>query len=411
MMASVTRKFGASGIRSPFWQAKFKGLDNRTVWLSTKLENEKKALAVAERWERAAFLATRWELTQERSTQILDQISETAKNPATIQITRNLLASLLIHSIGENLKGQNFTQFCSEWLEAKSGTVALSTYQKYNSVITQFIAFLPERRQTASVSSITSGEIERFRNTLAKTGVTATTSNMALSILRSLFNHARRQGITPSNPAEAVEHLFSDAEERRPFTQEQIKTLLETASIEWRGMILFGAHAGLRISDAANLSWENIDLQARTLSYQPRKTLRRKKPRERTVIIWLHDDLISYLESLTVSDNPNAAIFPSLAGLRAGGDNGYSNSFMRLMKQADIYGPAGIEKNGRGKRFSTLSYHSTRHFFISRLANLEVSSDLRKELVGHSSDAIHDRYTHLDVGLQRSAISRLPTLL
>ena len=43
-MASVTRKTGASGAHSPYWQAKFKGPDGRTTWLSTKLADKKKAL-------------------------------------------------------------------------------------------------------------------------------------------------------------------------------------------------------------------------------------------------------------------------------------------------------------------------------------------------------------------------------
>jgi hypothetical protein len=39
-----------------------------------------------------------------------------------------------------------------------------------------------------------------------------------------------------------------------------------------------------------------------------------------------------------------------------------------------------------------------------------VSADLRKELVGHSNDSIHERYTHLSFDLQRMAISKLPSL-
>jgi integrase len=230
--------------------------------------------------------------------------------------------------------------------------------------------------------------------------------------LRILFNHARRHGLAITNPAESVQARASDAEERIPFTEEQIKALLEIASPEWRGMILLGLHAGLRISDAANLSWANIDLSARMLSYQPRKTSRRKKPRERTTTIWLHDDLVTYLAGLPAGDVPDTPLFPSLARSgAASGASGYSALFGALMTRAGVHGPAGVEKSGKGRRFSPLSFHSLRHTFVSRLANLEVSHDLRKELVGHASDAIHDRYTHLDINLQRIAIGKLPSAL
>jgi hypothetical protein len=42
----------------------------------------------------------------------------------------------------------------------------------------------------------------------------------------------------------------------RADAREQIQQLLRQANIEWMGMILLGLHAGLRLNDAANLTWE-----------------------------------------------------------------------------------------------------------------------------------------------------------
>jgi hypothetical protein len=36
---------------------------------------------------------------------------------------------------------------------------------------------------------------------------------------------------------------------------------------------------------------------------------------------------------------------------------------------------------------------------------------VRKQIVGHSSDEIHRRYTHQDLSLQRKAIGQLPSVL
>jgi integrase len=411
-MASITRKTGASGVLSPYWQAKFNGPDGRVVWLSTKLTNQKKALAVAERWERAAQLAAKWELTQERSNQILGQVSEIARNPATIDATRTLLGELLIHSIGETFKGQNFEQFCLDWLEGKSRLIAPTTLAKYRPLVHGFLEFLPQKRRTASVASITTGEIERFRSAELKSGKTASTCNDRLRILRSVFNAAHRQGIALVNPAEGVEFLpQTDSEERVPFSREQVAALLNVADRQWRGMILFGCYCGLRIGDAANLRWSNIDLVERKLSFEPQKTSRRKKPSERVLRIYLHDALVTYLEAaLPNSDEPLSPIFPDLHGEITAGGNGLSHTFNRLMARAKVVGPASLAKTGKGRRVRRLSFHSLRHSFVSQLANLEVSADLRKELVGHSSDSVHDRYTHLSFDLQRLAISKLPSL-
>ena len=112
-MASVYKKTGASGVESPYWQAKFRGLDGRAIWLSTKQRDHRKAMAVSERWEKAVRLASGWELTQNRSQKILDEVAEITKTIATQEITKRLLDDLLKNTIGENLKGENFQRFCA----------------------------------------------------------------------------------------------------------------------------------------------------------------------------------------------------------------------------------------------------------------------------------------------------------
>ena len=85
--------------------------------------------------------------------------------------------------------------------------------------------------------------------------------------------------------------------------------------------------------------------------------------------------------------------------------------FRRLMDKAGIRVPHGAVKIGKGRQFRALGYHSLRHSFVSRLANLEVLPDVRKQLAGHSSDEIHRRYVHLDLSLQAKAIGKLPSVL
>jgi integrase len=65
------------------------------------------------------------------------------------------------------------------------------------------------------------------------------------------------------------------------------------------------------------------------------------------------------------------------------------------MHLADIRAPLGLEKQGIGRQFRALGFHSLRHSFISTLANSEVPADVRKQIVGHSSEDIHRRYVHL----------------
>ena len=368
-------------------------------------------MAVAERWEKAVQLASGWELRNKQQ-KILDDVWELTKSLATQRITKRLLNNLLSNSIGEELKGENFQKFCSDWLEGKknSRATAESTLRRYKSIIDGFLARLPEKRRCASVSSMTVAEIERFRNSEIQVGKTAGTANFGVKVLRAVFNTARRQGVISTNPAEAVELLLEEPEERLPFDEEQIKALLAAAKgdRQWIGMVLFAVHAGLRLTDSANLTWNNIDLAGRTLTFRAKKTGKRTK---KDTVIALHQDIVNYLDSLPVNDVPGQSLFPSLAGRQSGSHAGLSNTFNRLIQKARIRVPVGAEKEGKGRRFQKLGFHSLRHSFISRLANSEVPVDLRRMLAGHSSDQIHRRYVYLDLSLQEKAIGKLPSVL
>jgi integrase len=172
-------------------------------------------------------------------------------------------------------------------------------------VLDVFIASLPERRRNSFLPSLTALEIERFRNAEAKSGRSAVTVNLALKVLRAVLNDARRKGVVTTNVAEAVEMLPEEGDQRIPFIEEQVRALLTVASLEWRGMILFAYHAGLRLTDCAYLTWSNIDLLHQTVTFRPRKTANRRRGADKETTVALHRDLSFYLESLPVSDNPH----------------------------------------------------------------------------------------------------------
>lgn len=385
-MACLTRK-----PRSPYWMAKFRAADNRIVMRSTKQRDLRLARRVADEWEDASRKARAGELTRAATTRILNELME---------------------KTGERILTPSVREYFAEWLSRRQihGRAA-STSKRYQAVFDSFFALIGEARAAARLIGITPLDIERFKDAELQAGKSASTADFAVKVLHAVFGDAVRKGIITANPAAGVEKSSGMSEERQPFTDEQIIALLRAADAEWRGMILFGAHAGLRLADAASLTWLNLDLAGQKLSFRAQKTASRKKGREKDTEVKLHRELLEHLESLPAGDKPDAPLFPLLHGKKPGSAGGLSNAFARLMARAGISVPLGEAKTGKGRRFRALGFHSLRHSFITRLLNADVLPDVRKKLAGHSSDKVHERYGRLDLSTQERALQKLPRLL
>jgi integrase len=296
-----------------------------------------------------------------------------------------------------------------DWIKSKKLTAAPSTARRYEDVVEAFLKHLGAKSKR-SLAALMPRDIASFRDEQVKSGKANKTANMAVKTLRIALNVARKQGIILSNPAEAVDALPDNSANRKTFTREQIAALLAVADSEWRGMILIGACHGLRLMDAAKLSWADFDTVRGTLCFYPQKAMRvaKRKPLE----IPMHPDVLEYLRNSPIHTNkPNEPIFPTLSRKKGTGANGLSNTFTTLMVKAGIHREAEVEKvNGAGRRFFALSYHSFRHTAISEQANAGVEKELRMKLSGHKS-AVHERYTHHEIDTLRRQVERVPSFL
>ena len=60
--------------------------------------------------------------------------------------------------------------------------------------------------------------------------------------------------------------------------------------------------------------------------------------------------------------------------------------------------------------FRAPSFHSLRHAFVTQLHCSGVPIEVRKELAGHSSDAMSLNYTHVSRTLTAAAIAQIPSI-
>src|SRR4051794_37245250 len=150
-MASIQKKQ-----KSRYWMARFADESGHPVTRSTKETDKTKAKAMADKWEKAARQARRGELTQAASIKILSELME--------------------NTIGDQLTVETIASFFRAWM----GQRRPDTAKRYKPIIDGFLESLGEKRASASISTVTAGEIERFRDEEIASGKGATTANYAV---------------------------------------------------------------------------------------------------------------------------------------------------------------------------------------------------------------------------------------
>ncbi len=377
-MASVFKKPG-----SPYWYAAFRDhLDMRSQ-RSTKERAHAKAVQIAAQLERAAAKGRRGTLTEAQA--------------------RRIIAEIIEDTTGEEMHFHSCREWLEEWLAGKRGVVAERSLEKYEQVLKAFLDHLRERAELP-LGAISPRDVRGFRDALATKGRTAGTVNQTVrKVLSAPFHAAVKLGYLTMNPCAAVEALKDNADATRDtFTPAQVAKLIEAAEGEWRGVILGGYFTGLRLRDVIDLRWESIDLNAGVLRVKTRKT-------GAVLIIPIHPQFEEWLRGQP-RGIARAPIFPKLIGKGTGGKHGLSGRFNAIMEKAGIKGRILRGADGKGRKTTSLTFHSLRHSFVSALANAGVSTELRQKLSGHADERSHARYTHHELETLRAAVSALPGL-
>jgi len=382
-MASVWKRDN-----SPYWVACYTGANGARLKKSTKQTNRTKALRLAMAWEDAARKARHGLLTENQARKVISEIVEVTS--------------------GEELEVFSVEDWFTLWLGDKKDVRAPRTHERYNAIVNAFLDSLHERKKV-SIGYLNAKDIKKFRDLQLAAGKSPRTCNLEVKTLRAALNAARRQGLVTTNAAEALEMLPTEKSKKAVFTAEDIEKILEVASADWSGATLVGFFTGARLGDVANLTWESVDLSAKLINFVPEKTSHSEHPTK--VVIPIAKTLLDYLMTLPSSDDPNAYLFPSLAGRNTGGHNGLSRQFLHILESAKLVSAARVKKKGeKGRIQSALSFHSLRHSCTSAMANGGIPVEVRQLITGHASAEMNAIYTHHELDRLRKAIDVVPVV-
>jgi len=359
--------------KSRFWTACFTDDNGCQRKRSTKLTDRGKALVMAQKFE-AAY---RIKLTEAQARKVVSDIYEQ------------------IH--GEQLYHATVRKFLTDWMTNKKSETSPGTHKRYRNAVDKLLAFLGERADR-DIAYVHKRDLAALRDKTAA-GLSVSTANTDLKILRVAFHQAVTDGLRLDNPASAVSTLDRrepDAPARRPFDEAELRTLLSVAKGEWRGMVLGGLYTGQRIGDLASLTRRKVDLADQLIKFRSQKT-------GRDMVIPIAPAFLDYLKK-HVPEEPDGPIFPKAHAekIEADGESRrLSKQFHDLLVTTGLAEARSKDKNsGRGhsvrRTVSELSFHSLRHNTTSWLKRAGVPESVVRDIIGHESELVSREYTHMD---------------
>jgi integrase len=394
-MASIYRRKD-----STHWWARIRVEDGTWKSISTGVERKRSkqskadALEYATNIEKAAEAATKRRLHTARATEIISRLVEISTG-----------APLEAYSIAGWLRG---------FLTSKKASLADGSFKRYERTIEDFIAHLGAKAENP-LDELSVKDVEGFRDAELETGKAGTSVTLEIKVLRAALSPALKRGLVKINAAEATEAAKNDGVDREVFSRGEIEALLRAAKElggdegkEWRAAILLGLTTGQRLQDVLRIKWSAFDFEKREIKVQQQK--QRRTDKKGTLTIPLDDEAESAVLDLPAADKGgDACIMRTLSKLDAGGCNGMSARFSKLM------GKAGIDrmekrskaKNSKGRRTFGKGFHSLRYTTASALANAGVEERIAMKLTGHKNQAVHRRYSKPDVKALRAAQGKL----
>lgn len=370
--------------KSPFWQAWFMAWDTkqqawRPLQKSTRCTDETQALTVARQFELVAAQAA--------------NAAKTGTRLSREHVTSTINTILAVAGLPVHVETRQWDEYSQEWLGLQKARIAARSLESYEGHVRMFTRWLAEEKTTAL--NIMGGDtLQDWYFDMIDEGRKPATVNNAVKTLQAIFDRARAEGFCPRNPAELVLRQYGTADIRQPFTPEDIAQILghlrRTKQTDWLTVALLGICTGQRLQDCANAHWDQF---APATKKNPRLWHLTQGKGGKQVHIPIVEPLESHLASLQM--RPGAPLAPSLAGLPTGGREQLSAQFSAVLDAAGIVRQKREKAEGsKGQSFTDKTFHSFRHTTNTLLAEAGVPYEVRKDITGHSSAAMNERYTH-----------------
>ena len=274
------------------------------------------------------------------------------------------------------------------------------TLSAYRNDLRSLIGFLSESdSRPSSWKDVDESDIRKFLCDLEERGYASSTKSRKIASAKSFFKFLKEEQIIENNPLVDVRQPRAGQSLPKALTIEEVDRLLETSfaannAEEARdtAMVELMYAAGLRVSELVGLNLRDVDLDTGTV-----RTIG-KGSKER--IIPIYDRAVESISAYIAHSrhkqvHPNTDTQEALFLNRRGERLTRQAYWLRLNKLAI---KAGLSSN--------ITPHMLRHSFATHLLHGGASLRHVQELLGHSSIATTQIYTHLTTEHVRSEYTK-----
>ncbi len=234
------------------------------------------------------------------------------------------------------------------------------------------------------LAELNSEDIEKFKKEKLGQGAQKSTVNRYLAILRKMFNLAKEWGDFPENKQMRIQLLpEGDNRKERILTEDEEQRLFQTSSELVKSVVFFALNTGMRLREILNIKWSQIDLTEAYIKVENTKSGRNR-------LVGINTPLLQKLQELRLANVANPYVYSNPKTGKPYGD--IRNGFIGACSRAGIEG---------------LRFHDLRHTFASRLVERGIDLITVKDLLGHSTVRMTERYTHSSQLSKRKAVEIL----
>ena len=291
-----------------------------------------------------------------------------------------------------------------ELLAVIEGKVSGSSISAYTNEVRKLAGWMAKNRPEVEDMNDVTEQIARQYSDWLAANFRASTHNIGRVNLAHIWNVMAERYRIKTNPWHGIKPIKTDAAVRRDLTREELAKIAATLQGEYRTAFFVGCFTGLRLSDAATLKWESIDLDAGEITLRPIKTARTSG---RYVHIPIVPEFYAVLAAFPETRR-HGYVTPELAQKYREGRASLSHEIV------EMFGKAGIETRtdgGEGKRArNVVGFHSLRHTFVSLAANSGIPFQTVQAIVGHSAAKMSEHYFHENREATALAFRKFPAL-